>query len=254
MFLRFTLIGLIILPFAIRKGAVRTRRPVAHIGRGVIGLIGFTSMVYAISHAPLATVTSIAFTRVIFLVILAIVVFRETVGWRRWTAVAIGFVGVLVMIRPGAAPLDFALLGALLNAFAIAGVVVFLKFLSRTEAPETMVLSFSLFGSVVMLVPAIMVWRWPDHLGWGLVLFIAAAGAIAQSCNVRGWAIGEASAMAPLAYFQLIFAGLFGFFIFAEVPDNWTYAGAAIIVASTLYISIREAQVRGAAAKAPTVE
>lgn len=253
-FLRFSLIGLIILPFALRKGAVRTRRPFAHIGRGIVGLIGFTSMVYAISHAPLATVTSIAFTRVIFTVILAILIFHETVGWRRWTAVVLGFVGVLVMIRPGAAPLDFALLGALVNAVAIAGVIVFLKIMSRTEQPETLVLYFSLFGSVVMLVPAILVWKWPDAWGWGLVLFIAAAGALAQSCNVRGWAIGEASAMAPLGYFQLIFAGLFGYFLFFEVPDDWTYAGATIIVASTLYISIREARLRGAAAKTPTVE
>jgi drug/metabolite transporter (DMT)-like permease len=251
-FLRFTLIGLIILPFALRKGAIRTRRPWAHIGRSAVGLIGFTSMVYAVSHAPLATVTSIAFTRVIFTVILAILIFKETVGWRRWTAVTIGFLGVLVMIRPGAAPLDIALLGALLNAVAIAGVIVFLKLLSRTEQPETLVLYFSLFGSVVMLVPAILVWRWPDLWGWGLVLFVAAAGALAQSCNVRGWALGEASAMAPLGYFQLVFAGLFGFFVFLEIPDIYTYAGAAIIVASTLYITIREARLRGAAAKTPT--
>ncbi|MEQ8701313.1 MAG: DMT family transporter [Bauldia litoralis] len=253
-FLRFSLIGLIILPFALRKRAVKTKRPLAHIGRGIVGLIGFTCMVYAVSHAPLATVTSIAFTRVIFTVILAILIFHETVGWRRWTAVILGFLGVIVMIRPGAAPLDFALLGALMNAVAIAGVIVFLKILSRTEQPETLVLYFSLFGSVVMLVPAILVWRWPDAWGWGLVLFIAAAGALAQSCNVRGWALGEASAMAPLGYFQLIFAGLFGFFLFFEVPDVWTFAGAAIIVTSTLYISIREARLRGAAAKTPAVD
>lgn len=253
-FLRFALIGLIILPFAIRKGAVRTRRPLGHLGRGVVGLIGFSCMVYAISHAPLATVTSIAFTRVIFTVIFAILIFNEVVGWRRWTAVVVGFLGVLVMIRPGAAPLDLALVSALVNALAIAGVIVFLKFLSRTEAPEAMVLYFSLFGAVAMLVPAIAVWRWPDLWGWGLVLFIAASGAIAQSCNVRGWAMGEASAMAPFSYFQLIFAGLLGFFLFFEVPDVWTFVGAAIIVASTLYISIREAQLRGAAAKTPTTE
>ncbi len=251
---QLTIWQIVFLRFALRKGAIRTRRPWAHIGRGVVGLIGFTSMVYAISHAPLATVTSIAFTRVIFTVILAILIFKETVGWRRWSAVIIGFLGVLVMIRPGAAPVDLALLGALLNAVAIAGVIVFLKIMSRTEQPETLVLYFSLFGSVVMLVPAIAVWRWPDAWGWGLVLFIAAAGALAQSCNVRGWAIGEASAMAPLGYFQLVFAGLFGFFLFYEVPDIYTYAGAAIIVASTLYISIREARLRGAAAKAPAPE
>jgi drug/metabolite transporter (DMT)-like permease len=254
-FLRFSTIGLIILPFAIRNGAVRLQKPMLHLGRGVVGLIGFTSMVYAISHAPLATVTSIAFTRVIFTVIFAIIIFHETVGWRRWTAVIIGFLGVIVMIRPGAAPVNFALLGALVNAVAIAGVIVFLKLLSRTEKPEAMVLSFSLFGSLVMLVPAIAVWRWPDEWGWALVAFIAAAGVLAQSCNVRGWAIGEASAMAPLGYFQLVAAGLFGYFLFAEVPDRWTYAGAAIIVASTLYISIREARLRGAAAgKTPAVD
>ncbi len=253
-FLRFSLIGLIILPFALRKRAIKTKRPFAHIGRGIVGLTGFTCMVYAVSHAPLATVTSIAFTRVIFTVILAILIFHETVGWRRWTAVILGFLGVIVMIRPGAAPLDFALLGALMNAVAIAGVIVFLKILSRTEQPETLVLYFSLFGSVVMLVPALLVWRWPDAWGWGLVLLIATAGALAQSCNVRGWALGEASAMAPLGYFQLIFAGLFGFFLFFEVPDVWTFAGAAIIVASTLYISIREARLRGAAAKTPAVD
>jgi drug/metabolite transporter (DMT)-like permease len=243
-FIRSVLLAVMILPLALYKRALHTPRLPAHFGRAVIGLAGFLTYVYAISHAPLAEVTAISFTKVLFVVLFAIVLFGERVGWHRWTAVFVGFAGVLIMVRPGAAVLDLALIAALANAVFAAGIVMTLKQLSRTEAPETIVFFFGLFASVMMAVPAWLSWVWPTWEQWLLLIALSLVGTFGQSLAVRGWAEGEASAMAPLAYVHLIYAGLLGYFLFAEIPDVWTVAGSLVIIAATLYITLREARKR----------
>ncbi len=240
-FLRSAMLALFVLPFALHQRAVATRRIGAHFGRAVIGLSGFITYVYAITHAPLADVTALGFTKVIFTVLLAIALFGEVVGWRRWLAVLVGFAGVVIMVRPGSAPLDPALMAALANAVLSAGIVMTLKQLSRTEAPETIVFYFGLFSTALMAIPAALTWVEPTPREWLILLVLSLISAAAQSLSVRGWAVGEASVMAPLGYFHLIYAGALGFFLFGEIPDFWAIAGSAVIVASTLYITLREA-------------
>ncbi len=252
-FIRSALLALFVLPIAWRKTRLVTPRLGAHFLRAVVGVGGFLTYVYAITHAPLAEVTAISFTKVIFIVLFAIALFGEKVGWRRWLAVLIGFLGVLIMVRPGAAPLDPALLAALANALLAASVVMLLKQLSRTEAPETIVFYFGLFAAVLMAVPAALTWTAPTPREWIVLVALSLLGAFGQSLMVRGFAEGEASAMAPLAYVHLIYAGVLGYVLFAEIPDAWTLGGSAVIIASTLYIALREARAKRkpAAAAAP---
>lgn len=241
-FLRSALLALFILPPALARGGIATARPMAHIGRSVLGLAGFLCMVYAIANGPLADVTALTFTKQLFMVPLAIVLLGEAVGWRRWTAVAVGFAGVLVMVRPGGAPFDLALAAALANGLLTAFIAIVLKQLARTERPETMVFYFGFISALLMAAPAAYVWTWPTGTEWAILVVASLLGTFGQSCTVRGWAIGEASAMAPMGYVYLIHVALLGFFIFGEIPTVWTVTGSFVIIGATLYIALHEAR------------
>jgi drug/metabolite transporter (DMT)-like permease len=251
-FLRSAFLTLFILPAAMARGGIATKRPAAHFGRAVIGLGGFICMLYAIAHAPLADVTALTFTKQLFMVPLAIVLLGEAVGWRRWGAVIVGFIGVLVMVRPGDATFDWALVAALGNGLLTAYVAIVLKQLARTERPETMVFYFGFFSTLLMAVPAGFNWTWPGAWDWAIVIAASLFGTFGQSFTVRGWAAGDASVMAPMGYVYLIHVALLGFFIFGEIPTLWTFLGSAVIIAATLYIALRESRARApSAAPAP---
>jgi drug/metabolite transporter (DMT)-like permease len=243
-FLRSALLAAFILPAALARGGIATARPAAHFGRTVVGLGGFICMVYAIAHAPLADVTALTFTKPLFMVPLAILLLGEAVGWQRWAAVVVGFVGVLIMVRPGGAPFDLALAAALGNGFLTAWVAIMLKRLSRTERPETMVFYFGFFSALLTAVPAGLAWTWPSGWDWAVIVAASLAGTFGQAFIVRGWAIGEASVMAPMGYVYLVWVALLGFFLFAEIPTLWTVLGSVVIIAATLYIALRESQSR----------
>ena len=240
-FLRCLLAACFIFPFALYRHAVRTRRPLGHLARGACGVAAMSCMVFAIGNARLADVTAIGFTKALFTVIIAMVVFREVVGWRRWAAVVVGFVGALIMLRPDLDGVNIALVAALGGSLLISTNIAIVKWLSSTEKPETIILYFGLIGGALMCAPALLVWRDPTLDAWILLAVASVAGTLAQSCAVRGWATGEHSALAPVQYVQLIFAAGFGFVLFTELPDTWTVIGAAIIVGATLYIARREA-------------
>jgi drug/metabolite transporter (DMT)-like permease len=238
-----------VLPFACRAGlgVLRTHRLGLHVARGTAGSIGMMCMFYALTHLTLAEATAITFTSPLFLTVLAAVVLHETVRRRRWSATAVGFFGVLVMLRPGDGVLEAAALVALLGALGIAVVRLLIKQLSRTEAPLTMIVYLGLIGTVVSAIPAILVWRTPTLWELCLLLLLGGVSNLSQVCMIRGYKIGEASALAPFEYARLPFAALWGYFLFAELPDLYTLLGASIIVGSTLYIVRREQQLSRAA-------
>ncbi len=231
-----------ILPFAVRAGwgVLRTHRLPLHLARGTAGSIAMMCMFFALTHLTLADATAITFTTPLFLTVLAALVLHETVRRRRWTATAVGFLGVLIMLRPGDGVLEAAALVALLGALCIAVVRLLIKQLSQTEAPLTMIVYLGLIGTVVSAVPAILVWRTPTLPELGLLLLLGAVSNLSQVCMIRGYRIGEASALAPFEYARLPLAALYGYLLFAELPDLYTLLGASIIVASTFYIARRE--------------
>lgn len=249
------LIGFVaILPFVAGYGlpALKTRSLGIHALRGLFGLIAMFASYYAIARIPLASYTALSFTKPLFSTVLAVVLLQEVVRWRRWSATAVGFLGVLVMVRPGAGTFDGAAIFALVDSLSIAFLVTLVKRLPPGETPLGMMFYFGIFSSLAALPPALWVWRSPSISEWALLIVIGVLGALAQSFWIRAYRAGEASAVAPFDYLRLLFAGVAGFMMFAESPDLWTLAGAAIIVISAVYIARRETQQSRAARAAAT--
>jgi drug/metabolite transporter (DMT)-like permease len=244
MFVRGTLMTLLLLPLVWRTHAFATKRIGGHLTRSVLGTSGAYLFIFALSLAPVADVIAISFSRGIFIVVLAVLVLGEIVGWRRWTACIVGFIGVLVMVRPGFGELNWGLVAAAGDAVLSGAVALTLKSLGRTERSQTIVLYFGAFSAVFCLVPAILVWRDPGLEGWLLLAVTGVLATCGQLCVTRAWTEGEASILAPLAYAQLVLSGGLAYLLFRETPDALGLAGAAIIVASTLYIALREARLK----------
>jgi len=238
------LVGVVaILPFVWRAGwgSLRTRHPGIHALRALAGGGAMYCGIAALERLHLADFTALSFSQPLFAVILAVAVLGESVGWRRWGATFAGFLGVLVMVRPGGGAFEASALLAVAMAFGIAVAVILAKRLPAEESQVAMLFYFSLATVVFFAAPALAVWRPPSSIqALGLVGF-GFAGLLTQALLIAAFRTGEASVVAPFDYTRLIVAGVLGFALFGEVPDRWTFAGAAVIVAATLYIARREA-------------
>jgi drug/metabolite transporter (DMT)-like permease len=226
------------LPLMLRNGfaTYATRRPGLHLLRTLAGISAMSCFFYALTRMPLAEATAILFSRPLFTTILAVIVLGELVRWRRATATVVGFIGILVMLRPGAAAFEPAALVAVLGAILAGSTAIIIKKLSATDATVVIVFWFTTGGTVLALIPAILVWRTPTAGEWGLLVLMGLLGLAGQAAMTRAFALGEASAVVSFDYLRLIFAGLIGIVLFAE----WSVTGAAIIIGSTLYIIRRE--------------
>lgn len=245
---------LIMLPVVIRTRAFATRRFGGHLQRSILGTSGAYLFVFALSLAPLADVVALSFSRALFIVLFAVLLFGEIVGWRRWTAVAVGFFGVLVMIRPGFGELNWGLVAATCDAVVSAGVALTVKSLGRTERTSTVVFYFAFFSTLFCSIPAFLTWKNPDTQGWLLLGLTGLLATLGQLAITRAYMEGEASIVAPIAYVQLVVSGGLAYIFFREMPDNTALLGAVIIVAATLYIAIREARLRRAPRAAEGVD
>jgi drug/metabolite transporter (DMT)-like permease len=234
---------LAILPFVLRKKghhAFRTTHFYGHFLRGAVGVAAMVAGFYAVTRLALTDSTAISFTAPLFMILTAIFMLGEKVRWRRGLATVAGFIGVLVMVRPDSGTLDVAAMVGLFAAFLVALSTTLIKRLSATEEALTILVYFGLFSSVLTAIPAYVVWRPLTSNELALLGLVGALGAVGQFCQVRAYAAGELMAVAPIDYSRLIFAGIMGFLLFAELPDRYTLVGAAIIVGSTLYIAYRE--------------
>lgn len=233
-----------VLPFALAAGAgvLRSRHHGLLLARGILGTLAMMSGFFALTRLPLADATAITFTSPLFLTVLAALVLHETVRQRRWSATACGFLGVLIMLRPGDGVLEPAALAALFGALCIALVRLLIKRLAVTEKPLTIIVWFGLISTGMTALPAALVWQTPTLAELGLLVLLGGLANVTQVCMIRGYRIGEASALAPFEYFRLPFAAAYGYVLFAELPDLYTLLGASIIVGSTLYIARREAR------------
>jgi drug/metabolite transporter (DMT)-like permease len=220
-----------------------TGRPWMHLARALAGVGGLFCGFYAVTHMPLADATAISFTKPLFMIVLAVLFLGEQVRWRRWTATAVGFAGVLIIMRPGTQSFQPAALVALLGSFLVADVIVLVKKLSATERNVTILFYFAVITAIVAAVPALFVWQTPTRYELGLLVLVGIAATLGQACSLRAYRAGEATAVVPFDYARLVFAAAYGYLFFAEVPDMWTWIGAAVLVASTLYIALRDIRV-----------
>jgi drug/metabolite transporter (DMT)-like permease len=255
-FFRAVISVILLLPM-IAAGRVkpwRSKRIVGHFWRTAMGTGSMVLGFYAVSMLPLADATAIAFSQPLFSVVVAALVLGEKVRWRRWSATVIGFAGVLIMARPGEGSLQLGALVALANAAAVSISILLVRRLSDSEAPLMILTQFAIFSTILLTVPAILVWRWPDLWGWVLAVGIAVSATVGQYFWVQAFKAGEMSAVAPFEYMRLPFAVFVGWLIWGEMPVIWTYVGASIVIGSALYIAHREHQLareRRRAAPAP---
>ena len=238
---------LVLLPVILRHrgAAYATTRPGLLMFRSGAGTIGMMLSFYAFQEMPLADANALSFTRNLWLVPLAAFVVREQVGALRIGAAVVGFAGVLVMVRPGAGG-EFALglpaLAMLGASFLFALTITGMKVMTRDHSPTVLLVWAVTLGLILSLPGAFLTWRWPEPVDLGLLCLMGVLGTITQACYIKGMQLGDAAAMAPIDYTRLIFSAAAGFFLFSEIPTIWTLIGAAIVVASTLFITIREQQ------------
>lgn len=237
--------AVILLPIILRHrgAAFATRRPGILLFRASAGTIGIILSFYAFQHMPLADANALSFTRTLWLVPLAIFVVKEKVGPLRIGAAVVGFLGVLLMVRPGAGG-EFAVgapaLAMLASSFLFALTVTGMKVLTRDHAPRVILVWSTFLGLLFAIPGAALTWRVPEPTDLVLLCAMGAIGVVNQACYIKGMSLGDAAAMAPIDYTRLIFSAVIGFFVFAEVPTVWTMAGALIVAGSTLLITWRE--------------
>jgi len=237
-------IGMIILtPIFLKMGLenLKTKKIGLHIIRMLLAMLAQVGIFITVINIPLADATAIFFSKPLFTTIIAVFLVSEIVSKRRWSATAIGFLGVIIMVRPGDGSMNLiALVGvAAALTFAIANVLI--RVLSRTEPPNRILFYYHIGGIIVFTGPAIFVWQTPIGIEWVLLISVAVLTTIGMTCFVRAFSIGEANAVGPIEYVRLIYAAIFGYFVFSEIPSLWTGVGAILIIASAIYIARDEA-------------
>lgn len=239
------LFGLIfMLPWVLRTGlkGLRTHRHGLYALRGVLSIVTMLCWFWAVTVMPMAEAVALSFTTPIFATVLAAVVLHEVVRTRRWTATAVGFIGAMVILRPGSGAIHPAALVVLLSALTMASAIITMKVLARTEPANAIVTYMVLYLTPLSLGPALLVWQTPD---WQTVAWLVALGGLASISHMfvtRAFAAADASAIMPVDFARLPFVATIGFLAFGEVPDVWTWIGAAIVFGSSVYIARREAR------------
>lgn len=223
---------------------LRTRVIKSHVGRAVLNFGGMALWFQAIVAMPLAEATALHFTLPLYTVIFAAMFLRERVGWRRWAATAVGFLGALIVLRPGAVPISAPAMMVLASAAFYGGAVVMIKLLTRTDAALPIAFYSNLLMGAIALVPTIFLWQGPTLSDVPLLVALAAIGTAAPYCFTRALVNLDASVVAPLDFLRLPFTAFAAWLIFAEVPDRWTWIGAAVIFGSTTYVARREARLK----------
>ena len=236
-------IGLIILsPVFFRMGVsgLKTKRIGIHLLRLIFACTAQIGIFYAVIHMFLADVTAITFSRPLFTTIISVIILSELVSYKRWVATAIGFVGVLIMVRPGHAGFDPVAVIAVMSACTFAFTNVPIRLMSTTEPPTRILFYYHLGGVAIFSAPAVWLWKLPVGSEWFLLIGIGILTTIGMTGFIRAFSVGEANTVGPMEYVRLIYAGILGYMVFGEIPDLWTGLGAGVIIAATLYIVRQE--------------
>ena len=231
--------------------AVRTRNYGGHIIRSVTGMSAMAFFFASYQALPLGEAVALGSAGTIFMTALSVPLLGERVGPRRWTAVAVGFLGVLVMTRPGFAVFDPSALLAIGGAVSYALAMIAIRKLGRSESNLAIVFHFTLILTVVFGLTLPFSFVMPTGWGWPLLISIGFIGGCAQFAMTAAFRMAPIGLIAPFDYLALVFAASFGFLIWGDVPDIFLVAGAAIVVASGLYILHREVMLGRARATEP---
>ena len=247
---------LALLPFlhAGGRAVFRTRQLPMYLVRSAIGVASMLCGFWAIGHLPMAQAISLSYSTPLFVTIAAALWLGEVVRRRRWSAVLVGFVGVLVIVRPGTEGFSGGSLVAVAAALLSSVVAIQIKQLSRVDAPDTIVFYTYVFWVPLSLVPALFDWTWPSGITWLWLAAIGVLGTGGQLFWTRALKLGEVSALTPISFMQLPLVTGLAWILFGEVISVWTVVGAVIIFGANGYIAHREATLSRKAATTAPVE
>ncbi|MEP3047516.1 MAG: DMT family transporter [Roseibium sp.] len=222
------------------RSALISYKPMAHLVRGGIWVLAATTFFTSLRYLGLAEATTLVFIAPIFITAMSALFFKEKVGWMRWTAVFVGFVGVVIVVRPGVGTFQMASLLPLATAFLYATLMLSARWVDKNESVWTMMLYLVGTGCLISALAMPFVWIPPNAEDIGLFLGIAVFGTAGVTMITQAFRIAPASTIAPFEYTALLWATLFGWLFWREIPDAITYVGAAVIISSGIFIVLRE--------------
>jgi len=247
-FFRNALALLFFIPFIARSRGelLKTEHLKWHVLRATLNVTAMLMFFYALSITPLAVVQALSFTAPLFATVLAVFILGERVRLRRWAAIALGFTGVLIIIRPGVQPIEPGALLVLGSASIWALTMIIIKRLSNTDSPLTITAYVTIFLTLMSLIPAMMVWKTPMGLQWAWLFFAAITGTLGQFCLAKAFAFAETSIVLPIDFAKIIWGSALGYLFFGEYVSAYTWIGAIVIFSGASYVAMRERQLEKA--------
>ena len=244
LFLRF-FIGFIPIFFIIPKDKIfsfyKTSRPGLHAFRAISGALAIVALFLGLRELPLADVVSLTFGGPIFVTIASIFFLSEKVGIKRWSAVFIGFLGMLLIVQPAFIDVNYYYITPIVFCIFFACVAISVRSLSKTEANYTIAFYFTLLCTLLGLGTIFFTdWIMPTFIDFVLFFVLGLCGSVANLLLTQSYRLAEASLVTPIKYLSLVFAIIFGYFIWSEVPKILTLLGASLVIASSLIIFMRE--------------
>ena len=247
LFMRF-FFGMIPIFFLIPRDKIftfyKTKRPILHAYRSLCGAVAIIALFVALRNLPLTDVISLTFTGPLFVTIMSVIFLSEKVGIRRWSAVVIGFIGMLFIVRPAFEEMNLYYIFPIIFSLGFANVAISIRSLSKTEPNYLIAFYFSLLSLLIGLGTIINGWIWPTPYEAFLFAILGLAGGVANLLLTQSYRLADASLVSPIKYLSLVVAIVAGYFIFSEVPKSMTLFGASLIVVSSFIIFRREATLK----------
>jgi len=243
-FLRCVIAVFMMAPLIMRIGigSLKTKQPVMHLIRTMIGYGGILCWFYGVSQIPLTDYYALQFTMPLFTIAGAVPLLGERSSLKTWAAVAFGFFGALVILRPGLIDVSLGALGALTAALCFASINIMIKIMARKDDPAVIVVYANFLMIPMALIPAMFDWVTPAWEDIPAIVGIGILGTLAQFSLTRAVALADARVVQPFDFARVPFAALIGWFVFNEVSDFWTWVGAVMIFAAAYYVLAHESQ------------
>ena len=239
-----SLMGLILItPFVVRNNfrALQTKNMRLQIFRASINVISMICWFSAIGMMHFEKATALGFTTPLFTTVLAVIVLGEVIRFHRTAALLLGFIGIIIIIRPGYVPFEFGTILMLVASFSFSFVLIFVKKLSATDSSITIIFYHLLYMTPVFFILSLFYWENINLNQLIIFTLMGAAGLLSHWCLAQAFKMSDTTFVMPLQFTKLIWASLIGLFLFAEQPDIWTWVGGVIIFISVVYITYREA-------------
>ena len=235
--------AILTLPFALKLSGVRglvPNMPLMHCVRACFLIAATTFFFWGLKFLPVADTLAIFFVQPLIVTMLSPLVLGETVGVRRWSAVIIGFIGTLIIIRPGFQELNPGVFLALGSGTSLAIYLLLTRRIAGSAPAMVTTFYTSLMGAIITSVIVLFVWQTPTPEQWMFFVLLSAIANGGHFLIIRAYDHAEASLLAPLAYTEMIMATIVGWYVFGDFPDMWTFIGVGILIACAIYISWRE--------------